>query len=173
MSENQKHNPYEALKEIGVKFEQQMNELIHNHLNDEEIIERASMHIQSFAQFLEPVKEFVEVISIPLNLPTKTDIANVAKQSIKIEEKLEEIEEKIINLTDFIEQMKQVPPSTNRSTDEEKSPQMPQLQSIPQKETQAKLNKELELLQNLLNGNQFSQLLVTSKNTSKNKRNYA
>jgi hypothetical protein len=69
-------------------LEQQMNELIHNHLNHKEIIELASMHTQSFAQSLESLKKFVEVISIPLNLPTKTDITNVAKQVIKIEEKL-------------------------------------------------------------------------------------
>jgi hypothetical protein len=54
-------------------------------------------------------------------------------------------------------------PSTSSSADEEKSPQMPQLQNVPWKATQMKLDKELALLQNLLNENQFSHLFVTAK----------
>ena len=84
----------EILKLLG-KSETQLNQLIHTWLNDEKRINLTQMKLQHHTRLISSIHEYVEILALQLNLPTKKDVSNVAKMTIQIEEKLEAIEEKL------------------------------------------------------------------------------
>lgn len=93
---------YERLRNIGFLTEFKLNEQIHNSLNRTEIVEFLNQFSFVYADMLENLNEFVEMISGPLNLPTKNDVANIAKIAIQHEEKLNMIEEELNSLNQFL-----------------------------------------------------------------------
>ncbi|TKC18766.1 hypothetical protein [Robertmurraya kyonggiensis] len=93
---------YEKLRKVGFLTEFKLNEQIHNNLNRKEIVESLNQFSFVYADLLQDLNEFVELISGPLNLPTKNDVANVAKLAIQHEEKLNEIEEQLSSLNQFL-----------------------------------------------------------------------
>lgn len=93
---------YEKLKRFGFLTELKLNEQIQNSLNRNEIIEFLNQFSFVYAEMLESLSNLVEMISGPLNFPTKNDVANIAKLAIQHEEKLNAIEEQLNSLNQFI-----------------------------------------------------------------------
>ncbi|WP_449622142.1 hypothetical protein [Robertmurraya sp. Marseille-Q9965] len=93
---------YEKLRNVGFLTEFKLNEQIHNSLNRKEIVEFLNQFSFVYADMLQNLNEFVEMISGPLNLPTKNDVANIAKLAIQHEEKLNTIEEQLTSLNQFL-----------------------------------------------------------------------
>lgn len=93
---------YEKLRNVGFLTEFKLNEQIHNGLNRTEIVESLNQFSFVYADMLENLSEFVEMISVSLNLPTKTDVTNIAKLAIQHEEKLNVIEEQLTILNQFL-----------------------------------------------------------------------
>lgn len=121
MSDQHTFDPYETLKKVGGALEHQLNEWIHTHINKKEIAQAASIQAQSLAHFILRFQECMETLSIPLNLPTKNDVANVAKLTLQVEEKLDGLEEQVAKLARMIEKTKQnlphfIPPQPPQPT---------------------------------------------------------
>lgn len=129
-------NVSETLKLLG-KSETQLNQLIHTWLNDEKRINLAQMKLQHHTRFISSIHEYVEILALQLNLPTKNDVAKVAKMNIQIEEKLEAIEEK---LEDLLKQL------SNQNIDKEETEQR-----IKTKEINDVIASRKKLLQIILN----------------------
>lgn len=89
---------YQHLKNTGFVLEQQLNERIQALLNNEEVTKLADITSEWSDHTLKALHQYMEVISTILHLPTKDDIANVAKLAIQIEEKLDMLEEHFLNI---------------------------------------------------------------------------
>ncbi|MDQ0216994.1 hypothetical protein ELQ35_09315 [Peribacillus cavernae] len=107
MPNKSRKDPYQKLKLLGSKKEQQMNQKIQELLNKKEYIQSAAQHSQVIAHKVKKIQDSVEKLSVPFNIPTKKDVANVAKLSIQIEEKIDDMDEKLFYLINEIEELKQ------------------------------------------------------------------
>lgn len=94
---------YETWKGFMNQWEKQANDMIHLSTNNREFIEFSKVGSDLQTRFLEMLQKNQELVANQLNLPTKVDLANVAKLTIQTEEKLDALEEQIWNLQDSIE----------------------------------------------------------------------
>ncbi|WP_413301095.1 polyhydroxyalkanoate biosynthesis repressor PhaR [Bacillus sp. 1P10SD] len=107
MSEYQHQlNPYVMFKKYSDQLEKQMNDAIHLWTNNQEFVQFSRVSSDSHARFMEVVKKYNEFIANQLNLPSKNDLANVAKLAIQSEEKLETLEEQLWSLQDSVDASK-------------------------------------------------------------------
>ncbi|MTH55425.1 hypothetical protein GKZ89_18700 [Bacillus mangrovi] len=94
--------PQQALalvKQKGTELERNMNDLIQTQLNREELLDAANLAAPLIKRIFEDGQEFSEFLSVPLNFPTKRDVANLAQLVIQLEEKLDMIENYLYYLT--------------------------------------------------------------------------
>jgi hypothetical protein len=105
MSNEQVQELFSSLKKLGMELEFELNEFIKNQLNKEEILLAASSNSAIIAQCINQCRDITELLSIPLNFPTKNDVANVAKLSIQIEEKVDQLEEQIASLSKALDEI--------------------------------------------------------------------
>lgn len=84
---------YKGLKLLGHQKEQQLNDKIRESINNRSFIETISRNAQQQVPRINRMQEASERISIIMNYPTKTDVANVAKLIIQLEEKVDKVEE--------------------------------------------------------------------------------
>ena len=100
MSDQRTFDPYDTFKKFSIQWEQQMNEMIHLSTNNNDFIKYADMSSDSNARYVEWLRKNQEMLANQLNLPTKNDLANVAKLSVQTQEKLDSVEEQIWDLSD-------------------------------------------------------------------------
>nr|WP_263324923.1 polyhydroxyalkanoate biosynthesis repressor PhaR [Neobacillus sp. Marseille-Q6967] len=100
------YNPYEAFKKYGDLWEKQTNEMIHLWTNNREFLEASKVSSDIQTTYLKVLQKNQESFANQLNIPTKKDLANVAKLSIQMEEKLDVLEEQIWNLQDSVDETK-------------------------------------------------------------------
>lgn len=100
MSDQRIFDPYDTFKKFSIQWEQQMNDMIHLCTNNNDFIKYAKMISDSDARYVEWLRKKQEKWANRLNLPSKNDLANVAKLSVQTEEKLDSLEEQIWNLSD-------------------------------------------------------------------------
>lgn len=85
----------------------EVNQIIKEKLNavieDKKIIDLAGKMMWEQTQALRFIKTFSELAARRLNLPTKDDVANVAKLTIQVEEKIDSLEEKVSILADQLQ----------------------------------------------------------------------
>ncbi|WP_075980577.1 hypothetical protein [Bacillus massilinigeriensis] len=101
MSENKNQETpdiYGSLKKAGFILEQQLNQSIQNFLSHEEVVKMAEVHSEWLGHKMDLLQKYAEVIGACLHLPTKTDVANVAKLTTQVEEKLDLLEEHFLQL---------------------------------------------------------------------------
>ncbi|WP_078428121.1 polyhydroxyalkanoate biosynthesis repressor PhaR [Alkalihalobacterium alkalinitrilicum] len=109
MSDYKTHDPYETFKKYSVQWEKQLNEMFYLWTNNPEFVRYTKMNSDANANFLEFFRKNQEFLANQLNIPTKTDLANVSKIAIQTEEKLDLLEEQIWNLSDsFTETNKEI-----------------------------------------------------------------
>ena len=102
MSNQRILDPYDMFKNFSNQWEQRMNDMIHLYTNNNYFIKYAKMSSDSNARYVEWLRKNQEMLANRLNLPTKNDLANVAKLSVQTEEKLDSLEEQIWNLSDSV-----------------------------------------------------------------------
>ena len=91
-------DPYEPFKKFSEQWEKQANEMIHSWTNTREFVEFSKVSSDIQSRYLEMFKKNQELLANQFHLPTKNDVANVAKLSIQTEEKLDSLEEQIWDL---------------------------------------------------------------------------
>lgn len=97
----------EYLKLLGIQTENHLNQLIQKRLNDKNLIHFANLSIQKHTEDLKSLRDYQELLALQLNIPTKDDVANVAKIAIQIEEKLDLLENQIFYLMEEIQSLHQ------------------------------------------------------------------
>lgn len=91
---------YKGLKLLGTQKEQKLNDKIREAINNRSFIESISRNSQQQVPRINKIQEASERMSIIMNYPTKKDVANVAKLVIQLEEKVDKVEELLLNLTE-------------------------------------------------------------------------
>lgn len=107
MSKNSTYDPFDTLTKLTVQMEKQVNDLVYQLTDNKEFIGlmRRGTHTHSFVQ--ERINKTHELLASQLNIPTKNDLANVAKIAIQTEEKLDGLEEQLWNVNDSIDKTNQ------------------------------------------------------------------
>ncbi|GLB59670.1 hypothetical protein [Cytobacillus sp. NCCP-133] len=95
-----------AIKKAGTKLEKELNESIQKSINKEEIFKDMLTRSEVTAAAMKKLQQAIETLSVPLNFPTKTDVANAAKLTVQAEEKMDLIDEKVIALTQSFDELK-------------------------------------------------------------------
>ncbi|MGE8077554.1 hypothetical protein [Peribacillus loiseleuriae] len=113
-----KWDAYYELKKHGTNAERKINKNIQDSLNKKEIIELASLYSNQLAPQIKRNQDLVETLSIALNFPTKRDIANIAKMTVQLEEKLDNLDETLASLFQQNPQINM--PKNTTSTDDRK-----------------------------------------------------
>lgn len=93
---------YTDLKKSGLAAEQQINQQIQDLLDNEDLVKLVNKHSDSITNNIKSLQKHVETISNILLLPTKKDIANVARIAIQTEEKVDKLDERINELINTI-----------------------------------------------------------------------
>jgi hypothetical protein len=93
---------FKLLTETGATIEKALNQLIQTQLNHKDALRNAKVCSTFFSSIIKNLQELVEVLSIPLNIPTKSDVANVSKMTTQLEEKLDRIEEHVTHLVESL-----------------------------------------------------------------------
>ena len=102
MSGNRTKDPYDSIKTISVLWEKQINDLIFLWTNNSEYVKASNVGTKAHTRYLEKVRKNQEMIGNLLNIPTKSDVANVANLTIQTENKIDALEEQIWELQDTI-----------------------------------------------------------------------
>ncbi|OLS41854.1 polyhydroxyalkanoate biosynthesis repressor PhaR [Bacillus sp. MRMR6] len=100
MSDNKNYDPYESLHKFSLLWEKQLNDLFFLWTNNNEFLKMSNIGTQVHSRNLERFKKNQEAFASLLNIPTKTDVENVAALTIQAEEKMDALEEQIWQLQD-------------------------------------------------------------------------
>ncbi|WP_053363707.1 hypothetical protein [Bacillus sp. FJAT-27251] len=88
-------NLSKAMKHLGFQLEKGINEAIQRKLDNEKMIKLAKLGLARHTDTLKALREQQKLAAHQLNIPTRDDLANMAKLGIQIEEKLDEMDEKL------------------------------------------------------------------------------
>ena len=107
MSNNRLYDPFDSLSKITSQLEKQMNDLIYQVTDNKEFVRLLKRGSLSHTLLQERLSKNQELLASQLNMPTKNDLANVAKIAIQTEEKLDGLEEQLWNLSDSADKTNQ------------------------------------------------------------------
>ncbi|WP_078552539.1 hypothetical protein [Bacillus alkalicellulosilyticus] len=96
MSNQEELSIYKVLKKIGGKSEEHLRNLVQSILNDDDVIQFVKQALDHHSKKLGDLQEYSEVIATQLNVPSKKDIRNLSKLIKQIEEKVDDIDEKLL-----------------------------------------------------------------------------
>lgn len=102
MSKDKSYDPFVGFRRISDMWEKQLNGLLYMMTDNNEFVQVLKAGTDSHSRYLGLLKKNQELMSGLLNMPTKSDVANVAKMSIQTEEKIDILEEQIWNLQDSL-----------------------------------------------------------------------
>lgn len=102
MSDNKTYDPYESFHKLSLLWEKQINDFIFLWTNNKEFVKMTNAGTEFHSRYLETLKKNQEALASVLNLPTKSDVTNVANLTIQTEEKIEALEEQIWELQDSV-----------------------------------------------------------------------
>jgi hypothetical protein len=116
------------LKELTLlvaKYEKELNTLIQERLNDNDLINSANEGLQRHLGTLRRLRKFNELVAQQLNLPTKDDVAAIARLVMQLEEKLDRMEDLLMQLLDEnLSSLPQESLSPNRTNNDPESQQL-------------------------------------------------
>lgn len=90
---------FNTIAKSGFQVEQMVNRSIQKHLNKTNFVKSAAGNANGIARAMNTLQNTVETLSIPLNFPTKNDLANTNSLVVQSEEKIDHLEDRIIALT--------------------------------------------------------------------------
>lgn len=102
MTKDKTYDPFEGFKQISELWEKQLNGLLYMLTDNEEFVRSAKFGLDTHSRYMELVRKNQELLASTMNIPTKSDVANVANLSIQAEAKIDTLEEQIWNLQDSI-----------------------------------------------------------------------
>jgi hypothetical protein len=102
MSSKRPYDPYDSFKKYSEMWEKQINDVIYLWTNNSEFIKMSNLGTDAHSRYLETMRKNQEALASLLNIPTKSDLANVATLTIQTEEKIDALEEQIWNLQDSV-----------------------------------------------------------------------
>jgi methyl-accepting chemotaxis protein len=157
---------YEALRNAGFQLETHLNDYIHKYLNKKEFAAAASVFKKAQNKLTDLLQEVHETASPHLNVPTKQDLANIAKLVIQVEEKVDRLSDQVEELTETVKRLNSeaVQPSTAKSSSASESPK-----DVPErweKSIQGRL-KRLETLKEMAAGSLKEQMATPAFSSEK------
>lgn len=96
---------YSQIKLTGSKAETLVNEWIKNRINKEDIVGLLGRRTQWYGKLIKEIQDAVETASVPLNIPTKKDVASVAKLTIQNEDRLEDIQQRLTQIESTLQRL--------------------------------------------------------------------
>lgn len=102
MTKDKTYDPFEGFKQLSDMWEKQLNGLLYMLTDNKEFVSSAKVGIDIHSRYMELLRKNQEMIASSMNIPTKSDVANVANLSIQAEAKIDTLEEQIWNLQDSI-----------------------------------------------------------------------
>lgn len=96
-----------------------IKDLINAVLDDKKLIGLTKKVMTEQTNALSFIKSLSEFVTLRLNLPTKDDVANIAKLNIQVEEKIDLLEEKFAMLADRLQDMPEAAGHPGESDSEE------------------------------------------------------
>ena len=98
MSNEKANEFYKDLKKLAQGGESLLNEFIQKWLNQEELTRLVGNNSNMTGEIIKRLQKYQDLVTTALKIPTKDDIANVAKLVLQSEDKLELIEEQFKKL---------------------------------------------------------------------------
>ncbi|PGY11007.1 hypothetical protein SAMN05444673_1740 [Bacillus sp. OV166] len=102
MSKEKVYDPFLRFRRISEMWENQLNGLLYKITDNNEFVRLLKVGTESHARYMELLRKNQELMAGVMNIPTKKDVANVAKLSLQTEEKIDILEEQIWNLQDSL-----------------------------------------------------------------------
>jgi DNA repair exonuclease SbcCD ATPase subunit len=99
---------YELLKKGGNLLQYRLNNRIKNSLNQFSIIDFTSTKTNPLSNKLDQIQNYSEQLSNYINLPTKTDLANATQLILQSEEKIDNLDDQLFELTNMMKEVKQL-----------------------------------------------------------------
>lgn len=105
MRSEQLNDLYSQIKLTGSKAEALVNDWIKNRVNKEDIVGLLGRRTQWYGKLIKELQDAVETASVPLNIPTKRDVASVAKLTIQNEDRLEDIQQRLAQIETTLQRL--------------------------------------------------------------------
>jgi tRNA U34 5-carboxymethylaminomethyl modifying GTPase MnmE/TrmE len=102
MSKDKIYDPFQGIRRISGMWENRLNGLLYMMTDNNEFVRLLKVGTESHARSMEMLRKNQELMAKVMNIPTKKDVANVAKLSLQTEEKIDILEEQIWNLQDSL-----------------------------------------------------------------------
>ncbi|MDR7236034.1 polyhydroxyalkanoate biosynthesis repressor PhaR [Neobacillus drentensis] len=102
MSKDKIYDPFLGFRKISGMWEKRLNGLLFMMTDNNEFVRLLKVGTESHARYMELLRKNQELMAGVINIPTKKDVANVAKLSLQTEEKIDILEEQIWNLQDSL-----------------------------------------------------------------------
>ncbi|WP_066252326.1 hypothetical protein [Neobacillus drentensis] len=102
MSKDKIYDPFLGFRKISSMWEKRLNGLLFMMTDNNEFVRLLKVGTESHARYMELLRKNQELMAGVINIPTKKDVANVAKLSLQTEEKIDILEEQIWNLQDSL-----------------------------------------------------------------------
>ncbi|WP_312098526.1 hypothetical protein [Niallia sp.] len=99
---------YELLKKGGNLLQYRLNNRIKNSLNQISVIDFTSTKTNPLTNKLDQIQSYSEQLSNYINLPTKTDLANATQLILQSEEKIDNLDDQLFELTTMMKEVKQL-----------------------------------------------------------------
>ncbi|MCM3669204.1 hypothetical protein M3181_09335 [Mesobacillus maritimus] len=100
MGEEYTSNPYESFRVFSEMWEKRLNDLLIKSIDQRELTMLTQLGVTAHSRYIERMKRNQELIANMINIPTKKDVANVAKLTVQAEEKLDILQQQIWELQD-------------------------------------------------------------------------
>jgi methyl-accepting chemotaxis protein len=100
MSGQKPFDPYESLHKFSLLWEKQINDFIYLWTDNKEFVKMSHLGTEFHSRYMEAFKKNQEALAGLLNLPTKSDVTNVAALTLQTEDKIEALEEQLWDLQD-------------------------------------------------------------------------
>lgn len=89
---------FSSLRQSGFTLEEKLNQPIQGLLNDDQLVKSAANLTGFLTYNLRDLQKHIEALATIFLIPTKNDVANVAKLTLQTEEKVDRLEEHLIKL---------------------------------------------------------------------------
>ncbi|MCM3585620.1 hypothetical protein M3182_07640 [Mesobacillus maritimus] len=84
------------LTRLVANYEKDLNDFIKDKLNDNQVVALANTEMEKHLKKVRFLRRFSEIIAHQFNFPTRDDLANVSRLVMQLEDRLDHIEEMLI-----------------------------------------------------------------------------
>lgn len=100
MSDEKNYGPYDSFRQMSEMWEKGLNGALFKSINNNDLIRMTKLGIDAHSRYMEFLKRNQELWAHFMNIPTKSDVANVAKLTVQAEEKVDILEQQLWNLNE-------------------------------------------------------------------------